>query len=269
MSQLKPVWAWRFSVTNAMQFSEYECILVMGIMVIKITKEIISVMQYNSKSKVGRDGRMQNWIKTEKVVRKSSVGLYRLEFDQVSAVKSHTLWTEKNNTKWSSKQGDSTSYTDLMFSARWADQKQTSSRKLAMYFCLSGGRAAAPMAMSSSSPHVLHHCTQSGETSVHCKACLCLHIYLYTRHVCSAGLFLSSSTHWSVLVQELIQLMEMKFHLGAYKGKSKTGWTKLCLLTDCVWKFLKWKYWKPTLQKHTRKNIQTLCSCDLVTSWRC
>lgn len=60
MSQLKPVWAWRFSVTNAMQFSEYECILVMGIMVIKITKEIISVMQYKSKSKVGRDGRMQN-----------------------------------------------------------------------------------------------------------------------------------------------------------------------------------------------------------------
>lgn len=48
MSQLKPVWAWRFSVTNAMQFSEYECILVMGIMVIKITKEIISVMQYKS-----------------------------------------------------------------------------------------------------------------------------------------------------------------------------------------------------------------------------
>lgn len=60
MSQLKPVWTWRFSVTNAMQFSEYECILVMGIMVIKITKEIISVMQYKSKSKVGRDGRMQN-----------------------------------------------------------------------------------------------------------------------------------------------------------------------------------------------------------------
>lgn len=48
------------------------------------------------------------------------------------------------------------------------------------------------------------------------------------RHVCSAGLFPSSSTHWSLLVQELLHLMEMKFHLGTYKGQSKTGWNKLC-----------------------------------------
>lgn len=62
MSQQKAVWARRFSVTNAIQFSEYEYMLVMGIMVAKSTKGIISVVEYISKSKVGRCGRDKSQV---------------------------------------------------------------------------------------------------------------------------------------------------------------------------------------------------------------
>lgn len=62
MSQQKAVWAWRCSVTNAIQFSEYEYMLVMGIMIAKITKGVISVVEYISKSKVRRCGRDKNQV---------------------------------------------------------------------------------------------------------------------------------------------------------------------------------------------------------------
>lgn len=62
MSQQKAVWAWRFSVTNAIQFSEYKYMLIMGIMVAKITKGIVSVVEYISKSKVRKCGRDKSQV---------------------------------------------------------------------------------------------------------------------------------------------------------------------------------------------------------------
>lgn len=58
-----------------MQFSQRECIPVTGVMVITITNLIKSfVMKYDSKSKAGSEGRVQNQIKTAKGLVKAGGG---------------------------------------------------------------------------------------------------------------------------------------------------------------------------------------------------